>query len=262
MENPVNPDQPIEETETANPPHKRGNPRSYSVYRMIQSVIIIAATMATLFTFWNPHSFFSIQNSIPQLPTPANASSSSSSASRIRIGIQVGHYDHNEGFTCPDGIKEVDVDYVIANKISLLLGASQINAEVLNEYDLNLINYKADALISIHTRSCTDPNAAASGFTLGTSISAKETEKTNLLAACVAEQYAKNTGLAFSYQVIPDDQVNSHTFLDINPQTPAVQIEAGSLAVDRGILLEGSDRAANGITAGILCYLKSQELMK
>ena len=261
MDNQPNPDQPIEETETRVPPHKKENPRAYSVFRMVQSVILIAVAMATLFTFWNPHGLFSSQNSIPLLPTPANIGSGSSSSNQIRIGIQVGHYQHNDGFTCPDGIKEVDVDYVIANKVSLLLGASQITTNVLDEYDLNLINYKADALISIHTRSCTDPSAAASGFTIGTSISAKEAEKTDTLAACIAEQYASNTGLTFSYQVIPDDQVNSHTFLDINPQTPAVQIETGSLAVDRSILLEGSDRAANGITAGILCYLKSQRLM-
>lgn len=262
MENPPNPDQPMEETETRITPPKKRNPRVYSVLRMVQSVIMIAVVMATLFTFWNPHGFFSPQNSIGLLPTPANAGSGSSSAKSIRIGIQVGHYQHNDGFTCPDGIKEVDVDYVIANKVSLLLEASQITTNVLNEYDLNLINYKADALVSIHTRSCTDPSAAVSGFTLGTSISAKDADKTNTLAACMAEQYTNNTGLTFSYQVIPDDQVTSHTYLDINPQTPAVQIETGSLAVDRSILLEGSDRAANGITAGILCYLKSQGLMK
>jgi N-acetylmuramoyl-L-alanine amidase len=262
MENPTNPEQPVEETLPVNSPQKRESPHTNSIFRMIRSVILAAVSMATLFTFWNPHSFFSIQNSIAPLPTPANASGGPSSVNRIRVGIQVGHYKHNEGFTCPDGIKEVDVNYIIANKLSLLLGASKITAEVLNEYDLNLINYKADALISIHTRSCTDPSAAASGFNLATSISAKETEKTNSLAACLAEQYAKNTGLAFSYQVIPDDVVNSHTFLDINPQTPAVQIETGSLAVDRGILLEGSDRAANGITAGILCYLKTQGLLE
>jgi len=261
MENPDNPDQPLEEMESKISPPKKENPRSYSIFRMVQSIILWAVALATLFTFWNPHSFFSAQNSIALLPTPANAEGNTVANNRIRIGIQVGHYKHNDGFTCPDGIKEVDVDYVIANKVSLLLGASQITAEVLNEYDLNLINYKADALISIHTRSCTDPSAAASGFTLGTSISAKETEKTNTLAACLAEQYANNTGLVFSYQVIPDDQVNSHTFLDINPQTPAVQIETGSLAVDRSILIEGSDRAANGITAGILCYLKSKGLI-
>jgi N-acetylmuramoyl-L-alanine amidase len=262
MENQTNPDQPLEEEiETPVSPIKIENPRSSSILLMIQSVILVAVTMATLFTFWNPHSFFSSQNTIALLPTPANAGGKSSSINPIRIGIQIGHYKHNDGFVCPDGIKEVDVDYVLANKVSLLLGASQITSEVMNEYDLKLINYKADALISIHTRSCTDPSAAASGFTLGTSISAKETEKTNALAACLAEQYSYNTSLVFNYQVILDDQINSHTFLDINPQTPAAQIETGSLAVDRGILLDGSDRAANGITAGILCYLKSQGLM-
>jgi N-acetylmuramoyl-L-alanine amidase len=262
MENQTNPDQPPEEEiETPVASIKKESPRSFSILRMIRSVILVAVTMATLFTFWNPHSFFSSQNSIAFLPTPANAGSNSTALNQIRIGIQIGHYKHNDGFVCPDGIKEVDVDYVLANKVSLLLGASQITAEVMNEYDLNLLNYKANALISIHTRSCTDPSAAASGFTLGTSVSAKETEKTNALAACLAEQYSSNTGLVFNYQVIPDDQINSHTFLDINPQTPAVQIEAGSLAVDRGILIDGSDRAANGITAGILCYLKSQGLI-
>jgi N-acetylmuramoyl-L-alanine amidase len=262
MENQTNPDRPLEEEiKTQVSPINKERPRPYSSLRMIQSVILVAVTMATLFTFWNPHSFFSSQNSIALLPTPANADNTSSAKNQIRIGIQIGHYKHNDGFVCPDGIKEVDVDYVVANKVSLLLGASQIGTEVMNEYDLNLLNYKADALISIHTRSCTDSSAAASGFTLGTSISAKETEKTNTLTACLAEQYSYNTGLVFNYLVIQDDQINSHTFLDINPQTPAVQIEAGSLAVDRGILLEGSDRAANGITAGILCYLKSQGLV-
>ena len=263
MENPIDPDLPPEEIEPQPqvPPRKRTNPRSHSIFHMVRSVIITAVAMATLFTFWNPHGFFSTPNSTVLLPTPANTGSSSVSNSRILIGIQIGHYKHNEGYTCPDGIKEVDVDYIVANKVSLLLGASQIATEVMNEYDLNLINFKADALISIHTRSCTDPSAAASGFSIATSISAKETEKTNNLAACMAEQYAKNTGLAFSYQVIPDDEVNSHTFLDINPQTPAIQIETGSLAVDRGILMEGSDRVANGITAGILCYLKNQGLI-
>lgn len=261
MENQIDPDLPPEEIEPQAPARKRANPRSHSVLHMVRSVIIAAVAMATLFTFWNPHGFFSSSNSTVLLPTPANAGSSPASTSRILVGIQVGHYKHNEGFTCPDGIKEVDVDYIIANKVSILLGASQIATEVLNEYDLNLINYKADALVSIHTRSCTDPSAAASGFNIATSISAKETEKTNNLAACLAEQYAKNTGLAFNYQIIPDDEVNSHTFLDINPQTPAVQIETGSLAVDRGILMEGSDRVANGITAGILCYLKNQGLI-
>lgn len=261
----IDPDNPEQIQET--PSRKKlqsetKNPRSYSIVRMVQTIVLWAFVLATLFTFWNPHSLFASQANVSFLPTPANAAGANANNRSIRIGIQVGHYKHNEGFTCPDGIREVDIDYVIANKVSLLLGASQIAVDVLNEYDLNLINYKAAALVSIHTRGCTDASAAASGFTIGTSISAKETEKTNNLAACLAEQYSQNTGLAFNYQVIPDNQVSSHTFLDINSQTPAVQIETGSMVADRAILMDSSDRAANGITAGILCYLRGQGLIK
>jgi len=248
-----------EDTPPTQAPTEAKKQHPYSVLRIVETVVLWAFLLATLFTFWNPHSLFTSRASIPILPTPVNPDLSSSNPT-IRVGIQIGHYKHNEGFTCPDGIREVDINYVIANKVSLLLGASHIHVDVLNEYDLNLINYKADALVSIHTRSCTDSSAAVSGFTIGSRISAQETEKTNQLAVCLAEQYSQNTGLAFNYLVVPDDQVNSHTFLDINAQTPAVQIETGSLAVDRAILMEGSDRAANGITAGILCYLKSQGL--
>lgn len=262
MINADNPDQPEQETSSSKPPARSAKTRPNSTVHIVQTIVLWAFVLATLFTFWNPHSLFSSQASISFLPTPANASGSTASNRSIRIGIQIGHYKHNEGYMCPDGIREVDIDYVIANKVSLLLSASQINVDVLNEYDLNLINYKADALVSIHTRSCTDASAAASGFTIGTSISTKEVDKTNNLAACLAEQYSQNTGLAFNYQVIPDNQVNSHTFLDINSQTPVVQIETGSLVADRAILLEGSDRAANGITAGILCYLRGQGLIK
>jgi len=262
MINPDNPEIIEQEEPKRTPPVKEVKPRPRGAMHLVQMVVLWAFALATLFTFWNPHGLFTSQASIALLPTPVNPADVSGSNRTIRIGIQVGHYKHNEGYTCPDGIREVDINYVIANKVSLLLGASQIAVDVLNEYDLNLINYKADALVSVHTRSCTDASAAASGFNLGTSISAKEIEKTNELAACLAQEYSQNTGLAFSYQVIPDDQVNSHTFLDINSQTPAVQIEAGSLVADRAILLEGSDRAANGITAGILCYLRSQGLIK
>jgi N-acetylmuramoyl-L-alanine amidase len=262
MINPDNPEQMGDAIPPRKPASKEPKQRTSSVLSMVRTVILWAVVLATVFTFWNPHSLFTTQASVAFLPTPANAANGSTGNRAIHVGIQAGHYKHNEGYTCPDGIKEVDIDYVVANKVSLLLGASQILVDVLNEYDLNLINYKGDALVSVHTRSCTDAQAAVSGFTLGTSISAKETDKTNGLATCLAEQYNQNTGLTFNYQVIPDNQVNSHTFLDINQQTPAVLIETGSLAVDRAILIEGSDRAANGITAGILCYLKSQGLIK
>ncbi len=233
---------------------------SNSVLYMVETVISVAVVMATLFTLWNPHGLFLPQSSF--LPTPVSVGQNTNGQLvPVQVGLQIGHFKHNEGNACPDGIKEVDVDYVIANKVSLLLAASGISIEVLDEYDIKLINYKADALISIHTGSCTDPSAAVSGFKIGTGANIADPTRTNMLAACLGEQYQQNTDLTFNYFVIPDDFPVSHTFLDVNPQTPIVLIETGSLAVDRNILIDQSDRAANGITAGVLCFLKSEGLI-
>ena len=248
---------PVQEIPTGKPGAKNSN----IVFNMVQTVISVAVVMATLFTLWNPHGLFVPKAAI--LPTPVSiGQNAEGQQAPIRVGIQVGHYKHNEGYTCPDGIKEVDVDYIIANKVSLLLAASGITVEVLDEYDIKLINYKADALVSIHTGSCTDPSAAVSGFKIGTGANNTDITRTNVLAACLAEQYQQNTNLVFNYTVITQDQPVSHTFLDINPQTPIVLIETGSLAVDRDILIDQSDRSANGITAGVLCYFKNEGLIK
>ena len=243
---------------SAGQPHQA---RTFSVFRMVEMVLMAGVVLATLFTMWNPHGLFSSESIVSILPTPVNLEQSDFPSRTVRVGIQSAHYEHNEGNVCPDGIREVDVAYVIANKVNLLLASSGVSVEILNEYDLRLINYKADALISIHTGSCTDASAAISGFKIGTSLSSQNIEQVNILSACLAEEYMLNTGLAFGYRVIADDEIESHTFLDVNPQTPVLLIETGSLAVDRAILIEGADRAANGIAAGILCYLKNQKLI-
>jgi N-acetylmuramoyl-L-alanine amidase len=254
---------PPDEIEPEIEPKIRSKNWTYSIFRLVQTVISAAVVTATLFTLWNPHSLFASQNIVAFLPTPINLNQNGTTApSSAHVGIQIGHYQHDEGNTCPDGIKEVDVDYIIANKVNLLLITAGVKVDMLDEYDLKLINYKADALISIHTGSCTDPSAAVSGFKIENSLKSGDVDKTNALATCLAEQYQQNTELTFGYQVVAEEDPENHTFMDINPQTPAVLIESGSLAVDRGIIIESSDRAANGITAGILCYLKNEKLIK
>lgn len=260
MQNSPTPDHQSEDTQPDPTDQKTRHYRSFGVLQMVETVLMSAVVLATLFTLWNPHGIFFSQSSIAILPTPVNIDELSP-APTVRVGIHSGHYKHNEGNVCPDGIREVDVAYVIANKTSMLLAVSDITVEILNEYDLRLINYKADALISIQTGGCTDTSAAISGFKIGTSLSTTIPDKVNVLAACLAEQYQLNTGLTFGYRVIGEDEIESHTFLDVNPQTPVVMIEAGSLAVDRAILIDGADRAANGIAAGIICYLKNQQLI-
>jgi N-acetylmuramoyl-L-alanine amidase len=257
-------DTPIQNSPTGEiEPKIRNNNRAYSILRLVQTVISTAVVTATLFTLWNPHSLFASQSIVAFLPTPVNVDQNGViPQSTAHVGIQIGHYKHDEGNTCPDGIKEVDVDYIIANKVDLLLTSAGIKVDMLDEYDLQLINYKADALVAIHTGSCTDLSAAVSGFKIENSLKSGNVDKTNALATCLAEQYQKNTALTFGYQVVSEEDPANHTFMDINPQTPAVLIESGSLAVDRGIIIDSSDRAANGITAGILCFLKNEKLIK
>ena len=263
----------MEETPISNPstpelesepnPERKNNSRAYSIIRLVQTVISVGVVMATLLTLWNPHGLFKNPSMVSFLPTPINPDQNGSGLpASVHVGIQIGHYKHDEGNTCPDGIKEVDVDYVIASKVQALLATTGVNVDMLDEYDLKLLNYKSDVLVSIHTGSCTDASAAVSGFKIANQLRNESLDNTNNLAACLGDAYHQNTGLAFGYEIITDDNPLSHTFIDINPQTPAVLIETGSLAVDREIIINNSDRAANGITAGILCYLKNEKLIK
>jgi N-acetylmuramoyl-L-alanine amidase len=51
-----------------------------------------------------------------------------------------------------------------------------------------------------------------------------------------------------------------HAFNEINEETTAVIIEVGFLNLDRQILTEGQDRIAKGITDGILCYVRNENV--
>jgi hypothetical protein len=47
-----------------------------------------------------------------------------------------------------------------------------------------------------------------------------------------------------------------HAFLKINPKTPGAIIEMGFMAADRYILVNRPDLLAEGIVAGLLCFLE------
>jgi N-acetylmuramoyl-L-alanine amidase len=51
-----------------------------------------------------------------------------------------------------------------------------------------------------------------------------------------------------------------HAFSEIDPNTPAVIIEAGYMNQDRELLTKDPARVARGITAGIMCYLNREEI--
>jgi hypothetical protein len=126
------------------------------------------------------------------------------------------------------------------------------------EYDLKLLNYEGAAFVAIYSGSCVDDPLPASGFKIGGSYSAKNPDQIDQLATCISKEYQTATGLPFTYEVINAESASYHIFRDVSGNTPAVRLEMGSLKTDRKILVDQADKTADGIVAGIICYLKGQ----
>jgi N-acetylmuramoyl-L-alanine amidase len=51
-----------------------------------------------------------------------------------------------------------------------------------------------------------------------------------------------------------------HAFNEIDSETPAAIIETGFMNLDREILTQNPDVIARGITAGILCFVRNEDI--
>ena len=86
-------------------------------------------------------------------------------------------------------------------------------------------------------------------------------DKAARLTACLVDRYGRVTGLRFHYNSITPDMTDYHAFNEINPNTTAAIIETGFLNLDRQILTEKTGLVAQGVTEGILCYLRNESVM-
>ena len=64
--------------------------------------------------------------------------------------------------------------------------------------------------------------------------------------------------MSYHAYTVTDDMTQYHTFREINTNTTAAIIETGFLNLDRRILTEQPDLVAQGITNGVLCYIKNE----
>jgi len=131
--------------------------------------------------------------------------------------------------------------------------------KLLAETDLDLINFRGPALVALYTGSCDDTPDNKSGFTIGTTLSTSDLNSSNALAVCMGEIYQSSTKLDFTYQIITSDQPVYPIFEMVNPNTPMIYLEMGSLFYDQSVLIENSEKVANGIVNGIQCYLDTLE---
>jgi N-acetylmuramoyl-L-alanine amidase len=178
-----------------------------------------------------------------------------------RIGIVAGHWGHDTGAMCPDGLMEVDINLDIAQRAVTILQALGYQADLLAEFDPRLEDYQADALLSIHADSCdvfTNATPPASGFKVASVEDSLVPEAEDRLVACLAQCYAARTGMFFHATSITFDMTRYHTFYEIEDQTPAAIIEVGFMYNDRTMLTQRADLVAQGIVDGIICFTEGE----
>lgn len=228
----------------------------------------MAILLATLFTALAPNSFFAsnLQKQLSLMLTPqAETNFVGSPQPQLRIGIVAGHNGNDSGAVCTNAngevtLTEADVNLKIANLVRDNLTAQGYQVDLLNEFDTRLNGYRAVALVSIHNDSCEYVNDQATGFKVASSMETRDTNRAQRLTDCMVDRYQKATGLTFHAGSITGDMREYHAFSEINPDTITAIIETGFLYLDREILTRQTERVANGVTQGILCFINNESV--
>jgi len=236
-----------------------------STSRILKTAFSVAILLATLFTSFSPGMFSDANiNSLlarfqPALPV-AKAAVPYSSVPDIRIGIVSGHWGHDSGAVCDNGTTEQQVNLTIATLVEQKLSAYGYQVDLLQEFDPRLNGYNAAVLLSIHNDSCQYINDQATGFKVASALANRDPNLSDRLVACLRDRYAHVTGLPF-HDSVTADMTQYHAFEEIDSSTTAAIIEAGFLYKDYDILTSHPDVVADGIVAGLLCFVKNENIL-
>ncbi|MCX6079846.1 MAG: N-acetylmuramoyl-L-alanine amidase [Chloroflexi bacterium] len=255
MENPTQPP----ETRTVQRSELRRRPKSP---RVLQSALITALVVATLFVAFSPNSFsggFSDPFSTLLTAEPDSAIFTGTTQPNVKIGIVSGHMGNDSGAVCEDGTTEADVNFRIATIVQQKLNALGYETDLLKEKDPRLNNYHAAVLVSIHNDSCDYVNDQATGFKVAAAMSTRDTNLANRLEACLRERYQHITGLPL-HESVTNDMTFYHAFNEIDPGTPAGIIETGFLNLDYDILTKRTNLVATGVADGIICFINNENI--
>jgi N-acetylmuramoyl-L-alanine amidase len=269
--------------ESASPPPASSPPRRLSILNRppstkpprkgfffhLEVVFLVAAILATLFTVWTPGrpstlflpaSGTRIAKALQPSPTFLPGASTSTLSNPRLVGIVAGHWKNDSGAVCPDGLKEVDINLNVATLVQKILVDAGYQVDLLHEFDSRLTGYQAAALISIHNDSCDFINNEATGFKVAAAFATRHPDKAARLTSCLRARYGAATGLALHSTSVTSDMTSYHAFGEIDESTPASIIETGFLNLDRTILTQQPDKVAQGVAAGILCYLRNESI--
>ena len=172
-----------------------------------------------------------------------------------KIGIVAGHWQHDSGAVCPDGLQEVHLNLDVASRVVAILQHEGFDAELIPEFSPMLDGYQASAFVSIHSDSCEE--TGLTGFKVARVAASAIPRQEDRLVACLSEQYGQATGLPFHENSITFDMTEYHAFFEIAPETPAAIIEIGFMDRDRRLLTRRQSRVASGIVDGIKCFFEA-----
>lgn len=231
---------------------------------------LVGLVIATLFTAWTepgllPGSFSRDYTQSISLQATETSQSQPTPTPRGRplVGIVVGHWDDetgDPGAVCSDvSLTEFQVNQTIATLVRDKLLEQGIDVDLLREFDPLLSGYRATAMISIHADSCDYINDQATGFKVSAALANPAPERSARLTACLRNRYGQATGLSLHNSITPD-MTSYHAFDEIDPQTTAAIIEVGFLNLDRQLLTQQPEKAAQGIVNGLNCYLNNENL--
>jgi N-acetylmuramoyl-L-alanine amidase len=236
---------------------------NFHIGNAILSITGIAVIAATIFTMWTPANLFSnkMQNiyeiwqaqNVVNYPTPTTMPTA-------RIGIVAGHYGNDSGAVCPDGYTEMEANLKIATLVQQKLIAAGYNVDLLEEFDPRLQQYLGLVLVSIHNDSCDYINDQATGFKVAAASNSAYPDRSERLEKCLIDRYQSTTDMLFHVNTITTDMTSYHTFSEINPETTAAIIETGFLNLDQDIIRNHTDRVADGIVAGIECFINKENV--
>jgi len=251
--------------ETASPqPKRRARP-----FRGVQTIIGVAILLATLFTALPSRGLVAgnlyERLSVILTPRPPEGAAPVSSQPQLRIGIVAGHSGNDSGAVCTDGngnvtLTEADVNLKIAAMVQEQLTQKGYQVDLMREFDSRLNGYRALAIVSIHNDSCDYINDEATGFKVAAALNTNDINRANRLTACLVDRYQRLTNLTFHAGSITSDMREYHAFREIDPSTVAAIIETGFLNLDREILTKHTDRIAEGIAEGILCFANNENI--
>lgn len=250
---------------------KGKKPAVFNFWGGLTTVLGAAFLVATLFTLWTPGSLVasSLEARMAQVIdfVPGEGESLLVSAPDPEenvdwqnIGIVAGHYGSDPGAVCPNNVTEAELNLEIATLVQKQLTDLGYEVDLLQEFDSRMWGYQAAVLVSIHLDSCQYVNEQATGFKVASALSAQNIADSQRLTQCLSTKYGEVTGLPYHAGSVTNDMTYYHAFNEVDPRTLAAIIEAGFMNLDYRFITEETDLVAEGIVAGILCYLNNEPL--